>query len=77
MLGTDTDNTPFTVYCYYTVTDPINVKTMEEEEVGIFEVSEVIAGKLPIMKNLPWLITAALDFITNPRPPSFITANYE
>lgn len=53
-------------YCY-------SVKTIEQEEVGVYNVADIISGKEDTISNLPWLITAALD---TDQPRLFLNVRY-
>ncbi len=53
-------------YCY-------SVKTIEQEEVDVYNVVDILSGKEKGVSNLPWLICAALD---TDQPRFFLEVNY-
>lgn len=65
----------FCVECFCTMGDVDHCKTMESEEVAPFYLSEVPSHRTDMIENIGWLMSLAIDRLTDGRP-SFVIAQY-
>lgn len=58
------------VHCFARSTDAIeDASTIEREQIGIYEVSEILSGEWhKTIENIPWLVALAIDSLTDGRP---------
>lgn len=69
------DGSSFTVHFFVTTGDLSTLRSTEEEQIEIINVSDLGPTRQDVVENLTWLIPLALDYSTDGRP-KFVTATY-
>lgn len=76
MGGANNDGSEFDVQFYCCIGEPNDVKSKEEEQIEVHQVTSILSRKEETLGNVPWLVSLAIDFLTGSHPPKFVVAKY-